>query len=330
MHQFDTDDYPERDRSALFYDVFAREFMGVQVDEVDDATPLRHRMRMWTLPDLRIMRAQNTPLGFRRGKAMLRDHQEEMLFILVHEGEARFRQSGRDVLAAQGEALIGGTHRSCEGGNSPGYGCTTIAIPRAVLARHVDDPERALARHVPRSSSTLRLLDHYLGSLFRMDAAELDPATRELAARHVLDMVAMHFRDRDATVGEREERDTRSGPRSSLRAARLRAIRDDIRACLGESALSVGFMAARHGISVNYLGLLFRDEGTTFTDFVRGERLDRAWRRLVDPRHLHASIATIAYDAGFNDVSYFNRAFRRRFGRSPTEARALAYDNRRG
>jgi AraC-like DNA-binding protein len=33
-------------------------------------------------------------------------------------------------------------------------------------------------------------------------------------------------------------------------------------------------------------------------------------------------ISDIAFDCGFNDLSYFNRCFRRRFGLTPTAARA--------
>jgi AraC-like DNA-binding protein len=32
-------------------------------------------------------------------------------------------------------------------------------------------------------------------------------------------------------------------------------------------------------------------------------------------------ISDIAFDCGFNDLSYFNRCFRRRFGLTPTAAR---------
>jgi AraC-like DNA-binding protein len=32
-------------------------------------------------------------------------------------------------------------------------------------------------------------------------------------------------------------------------------------------------------------------------------------------------ISDVAFDRGFNDLSYFNRSFRRRFGLTPTAAR---------
>jgi hypothetical protein len=44
-------------------------------------------------------------------------------------------------------------------------------------------------------------------------------------------------------------------------------------------------------------------------------RLARAHRLLGDPRRGPEKISAVALDCGFGDVSYFNRAFRRRYGR---------------
>jgi AraC-like DNA-binding protein len=45
--------------------------------------------------------------------------------------------------------------------------------------------------------------------------------------------------------------------------------------------------------------------------------------RRPDQRLAGHSIRTIAFDSGFSDLSSFNRAFRRRFGMTPSEARHL-------
>jgi AraC-like DNA-binding protein len=42
---------------------------------------------------------------------------------------------------------------------------------------------------------------------------------------------------------------------------------------------------------------------------------------LRDARFADSGISVIAFDAGFGDLSHFNRAFRRRFGASPSELR---------
>jgi AraC-like DNA-binding protein len=42
---------------------------------------------------------------------------------------------------------------------------------------------------------------------------------------------------------------------------------------------------------------------------------------LADPRYDRLKVSEIASACGFNEIPYFNRCFRRRFGASPTEFR---------
>jgi AraC-like DNA-binding protein len=67
--------------------------------------------------------------------------------------------------------------------------------------------------------------------------------------------------------------------------------------------------------------MLFERDGTTLTEFVRDQRLSRSRRILLNRQAQHLSISEIAYSVGFNDLSHFNRLFRRRFGCSPGEMR---------
>jgi AraC-like DNA-binding protein len=72
---------------------------------------------------------------------------------------------------------------------------------------------------------------------------------------------------------------------------------------------------------------MFESEGTTFTEHVLAQRLARAHRVLVDPRRSGEKISAVAYDCGFGDVSYFNRAFRQRYGAAPSDVRAQARES---
>jgi AraC-like DNA-binding protein len=53
-------------------------------------------------------------------------------------------------------------------------------------------------------------------------------------------------------------------------------------------------------------------------------RLQKAYRLLTDARHADRKVIDIALSCGFNDVSYFHRSFRGRFGMTPSDARAAA------
>jgi AraC-like DNA-binding protein len=107
-----------------------------------------------------------------------------------------------------------------------------------------------------------------------------------------------------------------------VRAARLRAIKTDILNGLNLHELSLTGVAAHHGVTARYVQMLFESEGTTFSRFVLDQRLARAHRMLSDPWLAERTISTIAYEAGFGDLSYFNRAFRRRYGESPSDVRS--------
>ena len=62
----------------------------------------------------------------------------------------------------------------------------------------------------------------------------------------------------------------------------------------------------------------------TFTEYVLDQRLALAHRLLSDPRCASEKIASVAFAAGFGDVSYFYRAFRRRYDLLPSDVRAQA------
>lgn len=58
-----------------------------------------------------------------------------------------------------------------------------------------------------------------------------------------------------------------------------------------------------------------------FNHLLNTHRIERAKHIFNDPNSSHLTIATIAYDCGFNSLGPFNRAFRQYIGLTPTEFR---------
>jgi AraC-like DNA-binding protein len=86
-----------------------------------------------------------------------------------------------------------------------------------------------------------------------------------------------------------------------------------------ERALSVAELAQRLHISPCYFCKLFkRQTGLTFTNYRTQVRIDGAKRLLLNPR---LRVSEVAYQCGFESIPYFNRAFRRQVGCSPSEFR---------
>ena len=87
-----------------------------------------------------------------------------------------------------------------------------------------------------------------------------------------------------------------------------------------DRALTVRELAERLHISPCYFCKLFRKQtGLTFTDYRTQARIETAKRLLLDPTR---RVSEAAYESGFDSIPYFNRAFRRHVGCSPSEFRA--------
>jgi AraC-like DNA-binding protein len=189
-----------------------------------------------------------------------------------------------------------------------------IRLPRAALSPLVRNIDNAVLRAIPRGTGMLSLLKAYVDSVFG-DPALAIAEVRRLVAAHLCDLVAV-------TLGATRDAAALAEGRG-VRAARLRAIKSDIETHLAQGNLSPGAVAKRQQISDSYIRKLFGSEGTSFSGYVMTRRLVRAHRMLTDRRWAGVSIASIAYDAGFGDLSYFNRAFKRCYGATPSEVRGV-------
>jgi AraC-like DNA-binding protein len=75
-------------------------------------------------------------------------------------------------------------------------------------------------------------------------------------------------------------------------------------------------------ISTRYLQRLLKTSGTSFTAHVTNLRLNHAFMLLTAQDSSDVRICDIALQAGFFDISHFNRLFRSRFGDTPKGVRA--------
>ena len=112
--------------------------------------------------------------------------------------------------------------------------------------------------------------------------------------------------------------------RYDIRAARRAVVLREIENRSGDAGLSAISIALLLGITPRYVHLLLEETGKSFTHHVLERRLDKSAALLRDPRWRHRKIAEIATEAGFTDLSYFNRAFRRYYGATPSDIRDAA------
>jgi AraC-like DNA-binding protein len=98
----------------------------------------------------------------------------------------------------------------------------------------------------------------------------------------------------------------------------VRKAREFIMKHLSE-AMFLDDVARYAGVSAFHFCKVFKKHtGHTFTSFVNHARVEHAKKLLMKPRYC---VTEVAFDAGFQSLSQFNRSFRRVTSKSPTEYR---------
>jgi AraC-like DNA-binding protein len=310
--RFSSGAVPGRDRIAVVREVFGRRMMRLEIKPLP-GVPFWADLTLRMMPRLGVVMATSSPMNAARTRNLLTDG-DDALVVQISSAAARGTLWKRDFTIEPGDAVMVSNAEAGEIVFPSPSTVLALRLERSLLAPLLADGSTPV-RIVPRDTEALKLLVAYIGTFNEVSG----PASVELqhaVAVHVYDLLALAI---GATRDARAEAEGRG-----LRAARLRAIKADVAAHSGETGLRTAEVARRHGISESYVRKLFEGEGTSFSRYVRDLRLEHAHRLLTDPRLAGRSITWVALEAGFGDLSHFNRRFRRRFGDTPSAVRAGA------
>lgn len=306
---FSTDALPERDRLAMWREVFGRHVAKVEFDLIPNVRYF-HTATLRDLPGISFALASGAGFSAARTRQLITDSNDDVVLTVNTEGVAHASQFGNDAVIGPSEGVI---LSSADLGSIryPSHArFMAFRIPRKTINLAVNGLEAMVARRLA-GNEALRLLTAYTASL---GAQELvSPALRQACATHLVDLVTLAIgANRDATEMAKGR---------GLQAARLKAIKSDILLLLSNEELSVIEVARRHRVTPRYVQLLFEADGKTFSEYVVERRLDRAYRMLMEARFSDWTIGAIAFEVGFSNLSYFNRTFRRRYSATPSEIR---------
>jgi AraC-like DNA-binding protein len=243
-----------------------------------------------------------------------REFRDEVFLGVNIAGMVVARQDGQELTPQAGDAVL---FSNAEAGFTSTRPRSSqflgLRLPRRILAPLVPNLDRDSMRLIPGQTHSLRLLVDYLCLLDLRQVPRSAGLDRAIST-HILDLIALSVGAHQDAAAEAQGR--------GVRAARLHAIKADVASHFGEGDLSVAAVAARHSVTPRYIHKLFETEGATFSEYVLTCRLEFAHRLLTDRRLVGRPITSIAFDAGFSDLSHFNRMFRRRYNATPTEVRA--------
>lgn len=310
--RFSTDDFPERERLDAYRDIYGRTIIKHEVRPLGDQ-PFRFDALFAAVPGLGLAWSNFSPCF--RSHGALHNESDHLILGIGHRGRCVVQQRNREAVIGGAEAVLTSSVDPAVVAITVPSQSTSIRIPRSVMQSRIGDLDARVSQRMPQQAGGLLLLNGYLDAIRTADALA-DPNTSSLVVAHVYDLVALIL----GAKGEARKLAEDGGASAARRAAIFQII--DSRS--GDAGLSAAAVATLLGVTPRYVHLLLEQTGRSFTHHLLERRLEHAAALLRDPHRYGRRIADIAHEAGFTDLSYFSRAFRSRYGATPSDLREAA------
>lgn len=282
---------------------------------IEDASVIDVRAERKAVGPISIIRQRSaTNLFFRRTRQHIREDATDLSILwFVKHGSLAFSNQCGNKLANPGDFVI---TRSM----SPFFIECRVDGEGLHEQLHVTVPTHILRAHIPHDFGTglfmaverpeLAIAENILTDVFEDDGGLAEDSARQLVETAL------------AIIGNAVRADHAAIPlRQTIADRRLDEVLRFIEVHLSDPQLSTAMVARGCGISQRYLSFLLRLKGTSFSELVWQQRLEKArnWLSASGPRDI--SISEIAYGVGFKSPAHFSRMFKRVFKVNPREFR---------
>lgn len=251
-------------------------------------------------------------LVFRGRPEITRMDSDALIINYVSAGSLYSEQDERAVDLQVGDGAICDAARPYFFRFDRPLGCISIKLDKSELRHRVDSVDGITAQSLAAGSTLNPLVFDCTRSLIRNMPTMTGPSA--VRAADLLKELLV------ATLSEVVRRSPSA--LSAYRGAALLRVKSFVEEHLCDPDLDAQKVSLGVHLSTRYISKLFEAEDSSLVRHIWQRRLDRCAARLRDLAWANASISTIAMELGFNNLSHFSRAFRRRFNRSPRDYRA--------
>ncbi|NVP55104.1 helix-turn-helix domain-containing protein [Mycoplana rhizolycopersici] len=236
---------------------------------------------------------------------------ELVLVQMITEGSDVRIVDGREIVSRPGDIFISDLTRTIA---TTVQHCrnVTIAVPRTLISDSEADLDRLHDRVLQADTTAARLFASHLATTWR-ERHSIAAGETEMVAQATAQLLA------SLALSNAGREDVQRSISASVIVRVCRYIDDN----LGRADLGPDLICREMGLSRAALYRLFEPlEGVA--RHIRNRRLVRVFRALTSRRAEVRTIAEIAYAHGFFDMSAFIRAFKARYGMTPSDARTMA------
>ncbi|HWU34807.1 MAG TPA: helix-turn-helix domain-containing protein [Methylovorus sp.] len=301
-----TEDISPWHRHEWLKEVIGKEYAHVDITPPRNA-PLLNEMDIYTWNQLRLSCIRSNAIKLKRlPQEPLHASQDAYFGVVLLSGEYMLEQSGREVFLKPGDMTIYDATRphriSCPGS----FTKLIISIPRGLLRQKLAGVEHCTAIRIPGDQGIGAVAADFL----RVSASQVSSMSQtafDALSDNALDLFALALQTISPPASQM--------PRS--RSLSLYTIKSTVENHLTHPQLDSLMIAQATGLSSRYINELLAAEQTSLMRYVWERRLDKAHQDICNAGLTRLAVSEIAMKWGFNDLSHFSRAFKRRFGAPP-------------
>ncbi len=235
-----------------------------------------------------------------------KDSQDNYLAVILLSGSYLLEQNGREVFLQPGDMTLYDATRPHRIHSSSGFSKLLVSVPRTMMRDRIAGVEYCTALQVSGKAGVGAVTAQFIQSA-AMQAEHMPSSTFNALSEQSLDLLALALR----SVRPQHINLSRS------RSISLKHVKDFVNQHLPNAMLDTSMIAAGTGLSARYINDLFKDENNSLMRYVWANRLDKCYKDILSTSQ--HPVSYIAFKWGFNDLSHFSRAFKRRFGLCPTD-----------
>jgi AraC-like DNA-binding protein len=294
---------PPSQRVAFWKDIFAAGDQSLSIETQPGA--FYGALTRLSVGELEITSVTSTPLITRRPPS----NERAFTLQLVHTGRCHLRHAGADHVADSGDMFVVDASKRYELAFTRPVRGLVLSLPWERFGGHAEKLKTLAGCPMNRNGGPAAVLSGFIRSAWEQLVEHNDDDGEQWPQSDsdvIWELLAAVLQGEPSTVRSRADELRRWA--TALIDARL-----------GDPGFSSSAIAEGLDISARYLQRVFAEAGTTPGRFLLARRLDVAAERLRSGKRW--SITDIALECGFNDLSYFSRTFRRRFGVSARDYR---------
>lgn len=311
MSVFSTADIPQRQRRDWWREMICRKYTQVDITS-KLASDFKAETQIAQLQKMHLSRVRSDAMSLQKQRRDLERPDQDAYFVtLLLSGHYSLEQHGRTATLKPGEMLLYDATQPHRIHCSGEFAKLIFAIPRATLLTRFSRPDLCTAIGLTQQHGAAMVAADFLKS-WSSRLPQLSQPTLETLCETSLDLLAL-------ALAEIRPNDIKS---SRSQAVVLLEIKRYVEQRLADPELNATAIAQAVGLSPRYINALFEQEQQSLMRYVLQRRLDRCYQAIAHRQATGLTISQIALRWGFNDLSHFSRAFKKRYGVSPSELNA--------